>query len=208
MSKDSVVSLHLRDCHVRGPSLANLTVWEQNELCQDDLYHMICCWQPTKRKTKPNNRVSNIQDNLCYNPDCYVEAAIDANAPLEDEDEANAGPIDSEEETTAIMTALKTWNPQPLVAQPVIIPIKRRYQLERLKEQLDNATSGGTVNIFKVVSKNGIRLPEADIEEEDDAPGEADFGNPLGIPGIRRQSSVGGIVPPTVQRKSSQASKA
>lgn len=154
------------------------------------------------------------------------EAAIDANAPLEDDDEANAGPIDSEEETTAMMSALKTWNPQPLVPQPVLMPVKRRYQLERLKEQLDNATSGGTVNIFKVVTKNGNPLLGDDVpggeRMEDDAPGEADYGNGNGFAtgsgisgggggGSRRPSSsvqFGGQQQQPQQRRPSQASKA
>ena len=111
------------------------------------------------------------------------EAAIDANAPLEDEDDANAGPIDSDEETALVMTALSKWNPQPYLPQPVLLPIKRQYQLARLREQLDNATSGGTVNIFKVARKNGEVLEVG----EEDAPGERDEVFSLG--GVRRQGS-------------------
>lgn len=86
------------------------------------------------------------------------------------------------------------------------MPIKRRYHLERLREQLDNATSGGTVNIFKVATKNGIRLPEADLDDDGDAPGETDF--PMGgMGGSRRQSSVS-FMGQTPQRRPSQASRA
>ncbi|OBT46819.1 hypothetical protein VE00_01926 [Pseudogymnoascus sp. WSF 3629] len=109
------------------------------------------------------------------------KAAIDANAPLEDEDDANAGPIDSDEETALVMSALSKWNPQPYLPQPVLMPIKRQYQLARLREQLDNATSGGTVNIFKVA-----REVVGDVGEED-AVGERDEGFSIG--GVRRTGS-------------------
>jgi len=132
------------------------------------------------------------------------KAAIDANAPLEDEDEANAGPVDSDEETAAVMSALSHWRPQPLVPQPVLMPIKRQYQLARLREQLDNATSGGTVNIFKVVSKNGENLSPDDAE---DAPGEPDYGI-NGVQPPRRGSSNFGIAQSQAQaqRKASTVS--
>ncbi|KFY75601.1 hypothetical protein V499_04430, partial [Pseudogymnoascus sp. VKM F-103] len=104
------------------------------------------------------------------------KAAIDANAPLEDEDDANAGPIDSDEETALVMSALSKWNPQPYLPQPVLMPIKRQYQLARLREQLDNATSGGTVNIFRVARRDAV-VPEVG---EEDAVGERDEGFSLG----------------------------
>ncbi|KAI2639666.1 SCA7-domain-containing protein [Hypomontagnella submonticulosa] len=78
------------------------------------------------------------------------KAALDANAPLEDDDDANAGPVDSDEETAAVMGALARWNPQPVLPQPIFAPIKRTYQLARLHEQLQTATNGGRTNIFKV----------------------------------------------------------
>ncbi|EQK99276.1 hypothetical protein G6O67_003923 [Ophiocordyceps sinensis] len=79
------------------------------------------------------------------------KAALDANAPVEDEDEVNNGPVDSDEETGAVMGALAHWNPQPLLPQPIFAPIKRQYQLARLHEQLQMATNGGRTNIFQVV---------------------------------------------------------
>jgi hypothetical protein len=98
------------------------------------------------------------------------------------------------------MSALSKWNPQPVIAQPILMPIKRQYQLARLREQLDNATSGGTVNIFKVVSKNGVKLPDLDADDED-APGEADYGM-----GNRRPSAGLGLqqAPNQAQRRVSQ----
>lgn len=137
-----------------------------------------------------------------------TEAAIDANAPLEDEDEANAGHVDSDEETAAVMAALSKWNPQPVIPQPILMPIKRQYQLARLREQLDNATSGGTVNIFKVVSKNGVKLPEVDADGED-APGELDYAMAVGQANRRTSSGFGLQQPPTqAQRRASQQAQA
>lgn len=87
-------------------------------------------------------------------------AAIDANAPLEDDDDPNAGAVDSDEETAAVMNALANWRPQPVVPQPIIAPIKRQYQLARLHEQLQTVTNGGRLNIFKVVGFGAQKLPE------------------------------------------------
>ncbi|KAK0621533.1 SCA7, zinc-binding domain-containing protein [Bombardia bombarda] len=104
------------------------------------------------------------------------KAAIDANAPLEDEDEANAAAVDSDEETAAVMNALAHWNPQPVVPQPVFTSIKRQYHLARLHEQLQTATNGGRLNIFKVSGFGAQRLPEGHpgLYENDDAAGEPD----------------------------------
>ncbi|KAK8058959.1 hypothetical protein PG994_009407 [Apiospora phragmitis] len=106
------------------------------------------------------------------------KAALDANAPLEDDDEANAGPVDSDEETAAVMNALARWNPQPVIPPPIFTPIKRTYQLARLHEQLQTATNGGRTNIFKVVGFGAQRLPDNHIDNNvdmEDAPGEPDF---------------------------------
>ncbi|KAI1212194.1 SCA7, zinc-binding domain-containing protein [Annulohypoxylon truncatum] len=124
------------------------------------------------------------------------KAALDANAPLEDDDDANAGPVDSDEETAAVMGALARWNPQPVVPQPIFAPIKRTYQLARLHEQLQTATNGGRTNIFKVVGLGAQRLPENHAANHttmnmdmDDAPGEPDLGM-MGSLGVRRSSSI------------------
>ncbi|POS83249.1 hypothetical protein EPUL_003928 [Erysiphe pulchra] len=77
------------------------------------------------------------------------KAAINANAPLEDDDPTQ-GPIDSDDELSTVMQGLSNWNPQPAVPPIVQIPIDRRYMRERLREQLSQATNGFTVNIFKI----------------------------------------------------------
>lgn len=108
-----------------------------------------------------------------------TEAALDANAPIEDEDEANNGPVDSDEETAAVMSALSQWRPQPVLPQPTFAPIKRQYQLARLHEQLQMATNGGRTNIFAVNGFGAQRLPEGHPGLQpavEDAPGEIDLG--------------------------------
>ncbi|KAL2016284.1 hypothetical protein VTK56DRAFT_3912 [Thermocarpiscus australiensis] len=133
------------------------------------------------------------------------KAAIDANAPLEDEDEINAGAVDSDEETAAVMGALANWNPQPVVPQPVFTSIKRQYQLARLYEQLQTATNGGRVNIFKVVGYGAQRLPEDGVvpglaADAEDAPGEPDTA--AVVDGFSRRSSSFSLSGPPGRRPS------
>lgn len=120
------------------------------------------------------------------------------------------------------MAALARWNPQPVVPQPVCVPIKRQYQLARLHEQLHTATNGGRVNIFKVVgfgaghqppssaSLSHQRFLSSDAQQQqmmlldsDDAPGEPDTTTSFS----RRSSSfsISGGVP---QRRPSVTSRA
>lgn len=97
---------------------------------------------------------------------------------MEEDDEANAGPVDSDEETAAVMSALARWNPQPVIPPPILTPIKRTYQLARLHEQLQTATNGGRSNIFKVVGYGAQKLPEGHpglAIDMEDAPGEPDL---------------------------------
>lgn len=115
---------------------------------------------------------------------------------MEDEDDANAGPVDSDEETAAVMGALAHWKPQPVVPQPVFAPIKRQYQLARLHEQLAMATSGGRTNIFAVrgYGANKNSDPLGGDAPGEDAPGEPDMsfgGGPV------RSTSFGMGAPPS-----------
>ena len=136
-----------------------------------------------------------------------VEAALDANAPVDDEDDATAGPVDSDEETAAVMGALSKWTPQPLVPQPTFLPVKRQYQLARLREQLHQATSGGRVNIFKVTNWTSRvqRGTDSSAPEVKDAPGELDTGTTDG--GIMSQMPGLGASNPPVMRQASVASR-
>ncbi|KAI6246718.1 SAGA-associated factor 73 [Erysiphe necator] len=97
------------------------------------------------------------------------KAAINANAPLEDEDPAQ-GPIDSDDELSTVMQGLSNWNPQPVVPPVVQIPIDRKYMRERLREQLAQATNGFTVNIFKIKVMTDVGADadaDADWDEND-----------------------------------------
>lgn len=130
---------------------------------------------------------------------------------MEDEDEANNGPVDSDEETAAVMSALASWNPQPVIPQPTFQPIKRQYQLARLHEQLQMATNGGRTNIFAVSGFGAQRLPEghpglaaAASTNGEDAPGEPDLA--LGFATAGRSASFALAGPP--QRQASVASRA
>ena len=133
-----------------------------------------------------------------------AEAALDANAPPEDDDEQNAGPVDSDEETAAVMGALSHWNPQPVLPQPIFMPIKRQYQLARLHEQLQTATNGGRTNIFRVVGFGAQKLPEGHISlyDNEDAPGEPDSALFSALDS-RRSSSFGIPGPPGPPRRQS-----
>ncbi|RAL07601.1 uncharacterized protein BO97DRAFT_438311 [Aspergillus homomorphus CBS 101889] len=68
------------------------------------------------------------------------KAAIDANAPLQD-DQDNNGPVDSDEEKDAVMAAIARSQPQPLVTH-TLISTKKKYQYVRIKEMLSHALGG------------------------------------------------------------------
>ncbi|TVY83692.1 SAGA-associated factor, partial [Lachnellula suecica] len=139
------------------------------------------------------------------------KAAIDANAPLEDEEAAN-GPVDSDEELTSVMHGLSNWNPQPLVQPLVHIPIEKQYMRQRLYEQLHNASNGFTVNIFKVMGDGVKKRPSGDIihvDADGDAEGELDpsaLGAGMANVAARRASGFNMQMPP--QRKASTNSHA
>lgn len=130
------------------------------------------------------------------------KAALDATAPLEDAEEEDNGPVDSDEETAAVMSALSNWRPQPVVPQPVFQPIRRQYNLARLHEQLHMATNGGRTNIFAVQGFGAQRLPEFVPQppppmmmpmDTEDAPGEMDF-TMTGM-GMGSMGSMGNVTP-------------
>ena len=73
-------------------------------------------------------------------------AAIDANAPVQDDADGN-GPIDSDEEKDAVMVGLARSRPQPLVTHP-LIPTRRKYHLVRVKEMLSQAFPPATGGLF------------------------------------------------------------
>jgi len=69
------------------------------------------------------------------------KAAFDANAPDPDDERLDSGPIDSEEEKDAIMAAIsKSWGGKPLYQAP-IVPLRRKYEYNRIKGML----AGGSI---------------------------------------------------------------
>jgi len=62
---------------------------------------------------------------------------------LPDDDLAPQGPIDSDEEKDLVLAAIARSRPVPLY-QPVLVPLRRKYQHVRLKEMLGNALGGRT----------------------------------------------------------------
>lgn len=69
-----------------------------------------------------------------------TEAAIDANAPLQDEVEPN-GPVDSDEERDSVMAAIARSAPKPLV-EHTLMSSKSKYRYVRIKEQMLHAIGG------------------------------------------------------------------
>jgi hypothetical protein len=63
------------------------------------------------------------------------------------------------------------------------LPVKRQYMLARLREQLDNATSGGTVNIFRVKRRGG--------EEDEVVNGASGAGLGLGMGAVGEEDAEG-----------------
>lgn len=88
------------------------------------------------------------------------KAALDANAPLHDSDEEN-GPIDSDEETAAVLAATKNFHPKPFVPLSPIQearPIKDVVRSLRIQQQLqETLTAEG--NIFAVKRWGHVAVP-------------------------------------------------
>jgi len=77
------------------------------------------------------------------------KAAFDANAPNPDDDSLPSGPIDSEEEKDAVMSAIaRSWGGRP-IWQPTLVPLRKRYEFNRIKGMLGSALAGrGGASIF------------------------------------------------------------
>ncbi|KAJ5745694.1 hypothetical protein N7520_010876 [Penicillium odoratum] len=74
------------------------------------------------------------------------KAAIDANAPLQDEVDTN-GPVDSDEERDQVMAAIARSNPKPL-AEHTLITSSTKYRYVRIKEQMLHAIGGRGGGLF------------------------------------------------------------
>ncbi|KAI9783612.1 MAG: Dcp1p-Dcp2p decapping enzyme complex alpha subunit [Peltula sp. TS41687] len=93
------------------------------------------------------------------------KAAIDANAPLQDDLENNGGPVDSDEEKDAIMAAIARSCPQPLESN-IMVPTQRKYQYVRMKEMLSNALAGSRGRGLFAVGDAGARGSLSAVEPE------------------------------------------
>ncbi|KAJ9640782.1 SAGA complex subunit Sgf73 [Knufia peltigerae] len=129
------------------------------------------------------------------------KAAIDANAPAlldDDIDPALAGPVDSDEEKDAVMSAIarSLANPQPLVTHS-LIPRRRQYQMVRFREQLSNAMSGNRgAGLFSVPAEAArITIPGSATNEsfpQSMSASSAPTGVGMAQPGLRtpRKASI------------------
>ncbi|RMJ22688.1 SAGA complex component [Aspergillus sp. HF37] len=125
------------------------------------------------------------------------EAAIDANAPLQDDLENN-GPVDSDEEKDSVMASIGRSHPEPL-ATHTLIPTKKKYQFVRIKETLSHALGGarggglfstgdsspGTGGIFQPADNMGMAAPVFGQEAPADARGTP---VPVPVPASRKTS--------------------
>ncbi|KAI5779683.1 SCA7, zinc-binding domain-containing protein [Geopyxis carbonaria] len=103
------------------------------------------------------------------------KAAINAGAPPPDEIEANAMPVDSDEETELVMSAISRHHPRPLV-QPMPILVRKKSQYVRMREMMSSAlrpigqpmfntdTVGPTAFSGAVNQKQGIGIQPAQIK--------------------------------------------
>ncbi|MCJ1478129.1 hypothetical protein MMC13_006805 [Lambiella insularis] len=82
------------------------------------------------------------------------KAAIDANAPLLDDDD-EAGPVNSDEEILAVMVGIARSRPQPL-AQHIHVPVRKKYQHFKMKEMMAQAFGG---NRTIVSGAGGVVFP-------------------------------------------------
>ncbi|CAG8054749.1 unnamed protein product [Penicillium olsonii] len=129
------------------------------------------------------------------------KAAIDANAPLQ-EDIENTGPVDSDEERDSVMAAIARSAPQPLVQHP-LITTKSKYRYVRIKEQMSHAmgvrSGGGLFSNGDSQPLFGNQLfgfPPAEVDASSvDAPGEVDdmdIGTGTALPGTRKTPITAG----------------
>ncbi len=86
------------------------------------------------------------------------KAQFDATAPAEDEEMIGAGPVDSDEERESVMAGIaRAWGGRPLW-QPTIVPLRARYQHNRIKGMLQSAfgnRGGGSGGPFGSSSGGG-----------------------------------------------------
>lgn len=103
------------------------------------------------------------------------KAAFDANAPANLDDEMATGPIDSEEEKDAVMSAIaRAWGGRPIF-QPQPVPLRKKYEYNRVKGMLASALgnrAGGGGGLFGNAGGGGgffgpVAAPHAPVVDAD-----------------------------------------
>lgn len=70
------------------------------------------------------------------------KAQFDASAPNPEDENLPSGPVDSEEERDAVMSSIaRNWGGGPIY-QPVAVPLRERYQQNRIRHMLQSAFGG------------------------------------------------------------------
>lgn len=83
------------------------------------------------------------------------KAQFDANAPNPDDYDLPSGPVDSDEERDAVMSSINAnWGGQPLY-QPVHVPLRQKYEYNRMKGMLSSAFAGNRSGVFGSVVNTG-----------------------------------------------------
>lgn len=119
-----------------------------------------------------------------------TEAAIDANAPLIDDENDKNGPVDSDEEKDLVMAGIARARPQP-IAQHVPISMRRKYQLIRVKDMIRSAL--GTKGSISASSGTAGAVDAEESETRRQSmpqPGSARGPGPGGLPGPQRKASI------------------
>ncbi|KAL8802054.1 MAG: hypothetical protein Q9182_004067 [Xanthomendoza sp. 2 TL-2023] len=127
------------------------------------------------------------------------KAAMDANAPLVDDTDANL-PVDSDEEKEAVMAGLARWRPQPL-AQHVFVGRRTKYNRIRVKEALAQALAGQRgSNMFavrppdvapcQIAARTGSNTEAAEISS---TPVDLSIGAGNAVPTGATQNEEGGV---------------
>ncbi|KAL2846729.1 mRNA capping enzyme, catalytic domain-containing protein [Aspergillus pseudodeflectus] len=121
------------------------------------------------------------------------KAAIDANAPLQDDLENN-GPVDSDEEKDAVMAAIARSRPQPMVTH-TLISTRKKYQYVRIKEMLSHALGGSrggglfsTGDQLNSPIEGNLFQPVEDITMSDAPDDLGGNSNTLAMPDVARQT--------------------
>lgn len=135
------------------------------------------------------------------------KAAFDASAPNPEDDSLPSGPVDSEEEKDAVMGAIaRSFGGRPIF-QPAHVPLKKKYEYNRIKGMLGSALGGrGGPGLFGTGGGGGFFGPAAVAPTAPAAPGLVMDEN--GMVHARRVSVVPGarsMMAPAVSRKASVA---